>query len=502
MNEELERTEELLASAGRKNNRKKLVAVIIAAAVFAAGVGVFAGIKIHNSSQLKEYLKTAEVNLEEGRYKEAIASYDKVLKIDDKNAAAYEGLGDAHNGLGETDKAYENYKKAKDLDGKNERVYKKAARAAISIGKIDDAKDIIGDWRDNIGEADDIDIGSISAGNTQENRMADGIVCQDGSTLYIANKPERGSITKVDKDGKETVVYKEKLSEGESVRGLNVWNDWLYYGIRKYEPRGMGFSSYEKIKKVRTDGTQSKELELKDSYFTCFALIQGKLYWTGTMDGAGYKIRRCDLDGNNTEEVSSEWSYGFITDGEYIYYVPVPQDGIVTEPEVRRINIRTGKEETVIREQFEPIFVKDDTLYGFGGGAGQQMDVYALDLKSGKKDTACRVGYASPYNINGDTIIWSSHRNNYMPDLDKDYGMEIMQTSLKDGKENSPLTHSFTFDEMFPDGTSRQGANAHMENYQIIGDKLYYCLQVGSENSDDFKYGCMNTDGTNNEMYY
>ena len=76
MNEELERTEELLASAGRKNNRKKLVAVIIAAAVFAAGVGVFAGIKIHNSSQLKEYLKTAEVNLEEGRYKEAIASYD------------------------------------------------------------------------------------------------------------------------------------------------------------------------------------------------------------------------------------------------------------------------------------------------------------------------------------------------------------------------------------------------------------------------------------------
>lgn len=500
MNNELERTEELLAYAGSKGKRKKLVAVIIATAVFALGIGVFAGIKIYSSSQLKGYLKTAEADLKEGKYTEAIASYEKVIKIDDKNAAAYEGLGDANMGLGDTGKAYKNYKKAKDIDKKNKELYRKTIRAAVAEGKMDDANKIIDEMHKNIEGTDDVDISSVSTGSTQENMMAGGIVCQDGDTLYIANKPERGSITKVDKDGKEKVIFKEELGENESVRGLNVWNGWLYYGICDLD-QSMPVTDFKKIKKVRTDGTESKPIDIERSGFTQFAVVQGKLYWLGTAGDGGYKITRCDLDGKNTEEVSKEIADTFVTDGVNIYYSPVFSiESYGRDPELRRININTGKEETVFKGSFSPFYVKKDTLYGFGGAGGQQMPVYALDLSTGKRVTTGKVGYAYPYNVNDGKIIWSAHSNYYIPDVDDDYNMEIRQTSLSNGKEEKPITHAFTLDEMSPEGAKINGGTL-MSDYQVIGDKLYYCMQVSIDNGYKLRYGCMNIDGSDNEVY-
>ena len=504
MNYELEKTEELIAYAGKKSKKKIILTVVITAVVLAVGIGVFAGIKLHHSSQINGYLETAEQELQEGKYKEAIASYEKVMKLDSKNAKAYEGLGDAHAGVGDTKKALNNYETAKKYDDQNEDLYKKEIRIAFSEGNTDEANAIVEEMHKNIKGTEAVDIRSVFTGSTQENMMSDGIVCQDGSTLYIANKPERGSITKVDKEGKETVIVRNKdLSDDKSVRGLNVWNGWLYYGISFFD-QNSPHSCYEMIKRVKTDGTQDEKINIKDSGFMTFALIQGKLYWAGEFDDGGWEITQCDLDGKNLKKISKYHADHFVTDGKYIYYsaeVKAANDYI--KDEFRRIDIHTGKEETVLNRFFNPFYIKGNTMYGFARNVGEQGIIYAWDMKTGSMALASKVGFVKSYNVNEGKIIWSRHGNGYSSELIRDYyRMEIEQTSLADDSETSTITHSFNFEELFPKEANREDCYADIDRYQIIGDKLYYSLEVSSDKGTTLKYGCMNTDGSENEIYY
>ena len=158
MNQELERTEELMAVAGKGNKKKKIIIIAVIVAVLAAGAGIFVGLKIHNDNQIKSQLKTGKALLAEGKYEKAIAAFDKVIEMDDKNPRAYEGKADSYVGMGNYKKSIDPYKKAIKNDTKNEKLYDKVIKTSIENKDKKTAKEVIDMMHENVPETKDKDL--------------------------------------------------------------------------------------------------------------------------------------------------------------------------------------------------------------------------------------------------------------------------------------------------------------------------------------------------------
>lgn len=145
MNQDLERTEELLGKSGKKAKKKTGIIIIAIAAIIAAGIGVFIGVSGSNSNQVNEKLKIADKLLLEGKYEQAITAYNEVIKIDDKNAKAYEGLGDSYTKSNQYKKAVKPYKEAvKNAEGKDkDKVADKVVTTAINNNDEKTAKEVL-----------------------------------------------------------------------------------------------------------------------------------------------------------------------------------------------------------------------------------------------------------------------------------------------------------------------------------------------------------------------
>lgn len=65
-----------------------------------------------NKRKVKEYFKKGSCFLEKGKYKEAIESFEKVIKVKPESSATHGCLGKCFRELQEYDKAIEHYKKA------------------------------------------------------------------------------------------------------------------------------------------------------------------------------------------------------------------------------------------------------------------------------------------------------------------------------------------------------------------------------------------------------
>lgn len=61
---------------------------------------------------IKRELRLGKRYLSELEYEKAVTSFEKVVRLDEKNTAAYTGLGDAYSGMGEWTPAVENYDRA------------------------------------------------------------------------------------------------------------------------------------------------------------------------------------------------------------------------------------------------------------------------------------------------------------------------------------------------------------------------------------------------------
>ncbi len=61
---------------------------------------------------IKRELRLGKRYLSEMEYEKAVTSFEKVVRLDEKNTAAYTGLGDAYSGMGEWTPAVENYDRA------------------------------------------------------------------------------------------------------------------------------------------------------------------------------------------------------------------------------------------------------------------------------------------------------------------------------------------------------------------------------------------------------
>ena len=224
MQQEFERTEELLTASRKKKTKKKLLIIVIVAAIAAAAAGVFAGIRIHNDDQVKEQLKIAQASLREGDYSQAIVSFDKVIEMDDTNAAAYEGKGDAYARKGDYGESVRSYRKAIDKDKENKDIYRKADNSAVRGNDKKAAEEIISEMHDNIPGTKDTNIDNYLEARKAYQKILNTIM--DNNRLVTSNSriddlleaewgdPEENefAVTDVDGDGEEELLFNAKTT--------------------------------------------------------------------------------------------------------------------------------------------------------------------------------------------------------------------------------------------------------------------------------------------------
>lgn len=121
--------------------KKGIIIAIVVLVCFI--IGAFAFTTIGSSSQVKEQLKLANKYLDEGKYKEAILAFNKVISIEAKNIEARIGISKAYVGLGKYEEAEKVLKDAVDIDPKKPEPYLELAKLFIKQNKYEDAITIL-----------------------------------------------------------------------------------------------------------------------------------------------------------------------------------------------------------------------------------------------------------------------------------------------------------------------------------------------------------------------
>ncbi len=111
-------------------SKKKIIITLLIAVILICG-GVVAAVVLMGSSSVyvgvSDRLQLADRYLAEMNYEQAIVEYQKILKIEPKNADAYIGLAEAYAALGDNDKAIEVLKEAQRNVDNNQRIEDKLA---------------------------------------------------------------------------------------------------------------------------------------------------------------------------------------------------------------------------------------------------------------------------------------------------------------------------------------------------------------------------------------
>jgi len=112
-----EPTETLSSTASRQSRSKRKGYLILGSIVGVLAIAMvgFLVVLQMQTSQINKALALGESYLEEGKYEEAILAFDKVLAIDEKVVAAYEGKGASYLGLDDYVQAEEQLETAKTI---------------------------------------------------------------------------------------------------------------------------------------------------------------------------------------------------------------------------------------------------------------------------------------------------------------------------------------------------------------------------------------------------
>lgn len=125
----------------RMNNKKSKIAIIILTIIAAlAVVGVIILLLIKNANSPEKFLSLGQKYLEDSNYEEAIAAFEKTLKVDPVNTDAYIGMADAYIGMEDYENAREILENA--LSVLKENKAKKSAVKAIEK-KLEEVEKLI-----------------------------------------------------------------------------------------------------------------------------------------------------------------------------------------------------------------------------------------------------------------------------------------------------------------------------------------------------------------------
>lgn len=131
----IDATESVVLEKKKKSKKKIIIAIVVALLAIAVGIGAF--FAVSGGDKVGKLLDLGDKYLEEQDYDSAIAAFNKVLKIDPKNADAYLGIVEVYIRQGEYDKAIEIAEKGYEITH-DERLQEKIDM--IKSGNIVDSK--------------------------------------------------------------------------------------------------------------------------------------------------------------------------------------------------------------------------------------------------------------------------------------------------------------------------------------------------------------------------
>ncbi|MEN6391304.1 MAG: DUF5050 domain-containing protein [Syntrophomonas sp.] len=196
---------------------------------------------------------------------------------------------------------------------------------------------------------------SSAFGNSPNNLINDGSICQNGNWNYYANPADRNRLYRVHIDGSG----KQKLADEDWVYYINVSNDWIYY-IAQYNYYSDSDNFGGLLCRMHTDGS-NKQLLLSKDFVTWICLYKNKLYFNSINGGLGCM----NVDGSGVISLNKGEQIGriYIVD-DWIYCSMYRRHKLGSGNEL--FKIRTdGSDRTTISRQFPAytFIVADDYIY-------------------------------------------------------------------------------------------------------------------------------------------
>lgn len=233
---------------------------------------------------------------------------------------------------------------------------------------------------------------------------ADGMVCHNGGSHYVANKPTNGCITKIDGKGRIIIVYRNsRLGETGHISKMSIWNGWIYFAVmnERFDMEEPGVTRYGEFRRVKIGSRKDERIDGVDFYYQHGSgnavIAGGKLYYTSaeSMDDSDIQLIECNLDGSDKRILSEDAGRGkFALNDDGIYYNENSGKSDIDYNIVKRSFSNIGKPEIVARGYCRNILCSGGKLYCAIMNIKAKSDyfawlgdsLYSVNLKTGKKE--------------------------------------------------------------------------------------------------------------------
>lgn len=233
---------------------------------------------------------------------------------------------------------------------------------------------------------------------------ADGMVCHNGGSYYVANKPTNGCITKIDGKGRKIIVYRNsRLGETGYISKMNIWNGWIYFAVMNegFDMDAPGVTRYGEFRRVKIGSGKDERIDEVDFYYQDGSgnavIAGGKLYYTSaeSMDDYDIQLIECNLDGSDKRILSKDAGWGkFAINDDGIYYNENSGKGDIDYNIVKRTFSNIGKPEIVAKGYCRNILYSGGKLYCAIINIKAKSDyfvwlsdsLYSVNLQTGEKE--------------------------------------------------------------------------------------------------------------------
>ena len=239
-------------------------------------------------------------------------------------------------------------------------------------------------------------------GNTGGNLSNKGLFCEYNGTVFFSNPYDQGRLYSMTKEG----THIKRLTE-DSASYINATGKYVYYIKQNSNIDSVSHifrGNLSGIRRIHLDGSHPKTLST--DVVSSMSLAGNALYYLGynTKDES-YSFQKVEIDGEEQQKVVDE---AIIPSS--IYYEKVYFNGITYDHNIRSLDTRTHRVETVYEGNcFMPI-VEDGYLYFLDMDENYALARVLLGTHEKKILTTERI---DTYNIYGNYIYYQvNHKNN------------------------------------------------------------------------------------------
>lgn len=192
-------------------------------------------------------------------------------------------------------------------------------------------------------------------GNTAGNLYNAGLFCENSGTVFFANPDDEYRLYSMDLDGGNL----KKLCS-DTATYINADEHYVYY-IRNNELKSFSFDffSYNRNSLCRID-RDGKNIEVLDEKPCLYASLLGNyIYYLHYDDSKGTALYKVGIDGEDCQEVSSQYLFTCSALGQYFYSNGTDLDG-----NIYRYDTATDTLDLAYTcNSYKPIVTSDDNVY-------------------------------------------------------------------------------------------------------------------------------------------